>query len=127
MSNLTAILLILVTFALSSISLSFFLARGYERSDKIVTGVVNGVALPLKHRWLILVHDYLGLLSGGVFMLGVLAVGFFNAGAAASDHNVRGLAYLCAAMAGFGAVFHIILGASWIVHFVSVLRQAEQG
>jgi len=126
MSDLTTILLMLATFGLGTASVPFWLARMYERSDNIVTGVVDGVPISRKYRWLLLFNDYLGVSFGLTFVMCIWVIGFLSASEAASDPNVRRVAYFCAGMAGWGAAFNLLLGASWTVHFVSVLRKARE-
>jgi type IV secretory pathway TrbD component len=125
MSDLTAIVLMLAAFGLATASVPFYLARMYKRSDDIVTGIVDGVPISRKYRWLLLFNDYLGVSFGLTFIMCIWVVGFLAASEAASDPNVRTVAYFCAGMAGWAATFNLLLGTSWVVHFVSVLRKAK--
>jgi hypothetical protein len=52
----------------------------HNRSDAMITGMVRGVSLTRKDRWLILVQEWLPMASGvAVFDL-IVAVGLFEIG-----------------------------------------------
>jgi hypothetical protein len=67
----------------------------------------------------------LGVSFGLTFTLGVMAVGFIAASETMGDSSARNVAYLWAGVAVWGFLFNLVLGFLWVVHFVSVLRQAE--
>jgi len=125
MSDLTTIILMLAVFVFASLAAIFFLGRMHKRCDNILTGVVDGVPVSLRSRWLYLWHDYLGVSFALTFLLGVMAAGFVSVSEAVGDSSARNLAYLCAAVSGWGFVFNLVLGFLWVANLVSVLRQAE--
>jgi len=125
MSDLTLILLLLATFALMVGCLLFAMAKGHERMDEIVSGVVNGIPTGTKYRWLLFYLDYSGYFLVCVALLGVFALGFFKVAVLANDPNVAFVAYLCGGATAVGGAAMVTFVASWAVHMVSVLRQAE--
>jgi hypothetical protein len=55
--NTTVVLMALV---LANMSFHFFMDRLIrDRADAVVTGVIRGVAVPSKHRWLVLQNSWL--------------------------------------------------------------------
>jgi hypothetical protein len=127
MSDFTAVILLLAIF-IAALAAGALLARNmYGRCDDALTGIVNGVPIPLESRWRFFVHDYVGH-SFGITMLGwVAADGFYVAGRALGESPAAIVAYLCALTgAGFG-LFNFVLGVIWMRHFTAVLRQAEAG
>jgi hypothetical protein len=56
----------------------------------------------------------------------VITLAFIGIGQNVSDELVQTVAYLSALGYGFACVIWLILGGSWFVHFMSVLRNASQ-
>lgn len=125
MSELATIALILGLFLLA-LAVGTFLCRVmYKRCDDILSGVVNGVPIPMTSRWLFFIQDYVGVSSGVTIVGGVSAFGFVAMAEAASDSSAQSLAYVCAFIAAGYFFFNLLLGAIWMRHFASVLREAE--
>ena len=96
MSELATIALILGLFLLA-LAVGTFLCRVmYKRCDDILSGVVNGVPIPMTSRWLFFIQDYVGVSSGVTIVGGVSAFGFVAMAEAASDSSAQSLAYVCA-------------------------------
>lgn len=125
MSDLAAILLILATFAIASIATAAFVRRVHSRLDDIVTGMVNGVSVPMRYRWFMLFQDFVGNAFGIALILFIFMSGFLAAADVAGEPSVVNTAYFCAAGAGWGAVAILIFSFSWVVFLTSVLRQAK--
>jgi len=97
----------------------------HERGDALATGLMRGVPMSTKHRWLLLFNNWLpNALGVAVFSLCV-ALTLIAIAREASDRLVEVVAYLSAIGFGFACVFWLILGSSWLVWYVSLLREAE--
>ena len=125
MSDLATIALILGLFLLALVVGAFLCRVMYKRCDDILSGVVNGVPIPITSRWLFFIQDYVGVSSGVTMVGGVSAFGFVAMAEAASASNARTLAYVCAFIGAGYFFFNLLLGAIWMKHFASVLRKAE--
>ena len=88
MSDLTAILLILATFAIGSIATAAFLRRVRSRPDDIVTGMVNGVSVPMRYRWFMLFQEFVGNAFGIALILFIFMSGFLAAAEVAGNPSV---------------------------------------
>jgi hypothetical protein len=125
MSEFTTILLVLGAFGLAAICAALFVRRIHARLDDIVTGIVNGVAVPTRYRWFMLYQDFFGNAFGVAIILIVFMAGFLAAAEAAPAPSVRTVAYYCAAVAGWGGFQIMAFSASWVFFLRSVLRDAE--
>jgi hypothetical protein len=125
MSEFTTILLVLGAFGLAAICTALFVRRIHARIDDIVTGMVNGVAVPTRYRRFMLYQDFFGNAFGVAVVLIVFMAGFLAAAEAAAAPSVRTLAYYCAAAAGWGGFQIMAFSASWIFFLMSMLREAD--
>ena len=125
MSELAMIALILGLFLLALATGAFLLRVMYKRCDDILSGVVNGVPISLTSRWLFFIQDYVSVSSGVTMVGGVMAFGFVALAEAVSDSNAQALAYVCALIGAGHFFFNLLLGAIWMRHFASVLREAR--
>jgi hypothetical protein len=125
MSDLAAILLILATFGIAMIATAAFVRRVHSRLDDIVTGMVNGVSVPMRYRWFMLFEDFVANAFGCALMMFIFMFGFLAAAEVAGEPSVASTAYLCAAGAGWGAAAVLLFSFSYVVFLASVLRQAE--
>ena len=125
MSDLAAILVMVSMVGWTSICVAVMLKRLHQRCDDVMSGVVNGtLALP-RYRWLILFYDYVGIGFSVTLVFGVMAAGFFSASEFVDSQTAKNVAYLCGGAAVWAAFCHTLNVGGWIVHLVSVLRQAE--
>jgi len=125
MSDFTAIVLLLALF-LSGFFVCGFLSRTmYKRCDDILSGVVNGVSVSLRSRWLFVLHDYMGHVVGLSLVAGVMGIGMVAASEALGDSNAAVVAQVCAVPAFGFFFFALLLGIIWMRHFVALLRKAE--
>ena len=125
MSDVTTILLMLATFGLLVVSFPFLVRRAHQRCDDVATGLVNGASVSIKYRWLMLFQDYVANAFGIVIVTFPFMVGFLALAEAANSADVRNVAYVCAAAAGWALVAVLVFAFGWVAHLVSVLRQAE--
>ncbi|UCD23551.1 MAG: hypothetical protein JSW51_10970 [Gemmatimonadota bacterium] len=125
MSDLATILLLLAIFGLAAICAAVYVRRIHARIDDIVTGMVNGVAVPTRYRRFMLYQDFFGNAFGVALILIVFMAGFLAAAEAAAAPSVRTIAYYCAAAAGWGGLSIFAFSTSWVFFLVSILRQAE--
>ena len=125
MSDFTAIMLTLATLGVASLATVAWVRKIHARLDDIVSGVVNGVSVPMRYRWFMLFQDFVGNAFGLALILFIFMAGFLAAADVAADPSVVNTAYFCAAGAGWGAVTILIFSFSWVVFLTSVLRQAK--
>ena len=125
MSDLAAIFVMLAMIGLTSIGSAVAVNRLHQRCDDIMSGVVNGASASPKYRWLILFYDYVGIGFSVTLLFAIMAAGFFSASEFVDSQTARNVAYLCGGAAAWAAFFHTLNVGGWIVHLVSVLRQAE--
>lgn len=126
MSNLSAIGLILGVLIAGTLVMAVATHIVHLRGDAITTGVVRGVSVSIKERWMILFVDWIpASVAMGVFGL-ILALGHIAIAENVVDRNTQILAWLCAALAGFASAFWFILGTSYLIHCVATLREAER-
>jgi hypothetical protein len=125
MSEFTAVMFILATYGLLILCTTFLYIQALRRKDQIVTGIVDGVPVSMKHRWIMLFFEFIGYGNIVVILHGVFAIGYFRAASIVSDSVVGGVAFLCGAAAVFGAGATFFPAVVLAFYLVSVLRQAE--
>jgi hypothetical protein len=96
-----------------------------HRSDAIVSGVVRGVTVSIKHRWSRLYMRLLPNLVVGIIFHGTMALGWLIVASHMSSEEVRRFSYLMAFFTFGGFMLWLLLAPLWFWHLVSVLREAE--
>jgi hypothetical protein len=96
-----------------------------RRSDAVVTGVIGGVALPMRHRWMILHVRWVPLVVGIISWQTVLGMLWMLIGERAADQNVGLVAYLFAFIVFASAFGWLTLAPFWYLDLRATLRQAE--
>jgi hypothetical protein len=97
----------------------------HERGDALATGVLRGVPMSSKHRWLLLFQSWLPNALGVTLFSLFVTLALVAIARDADNRLVESLAYLCAMGFGFACAFWLVLGPSWFVYYLSQLRQAE--
>lgn len=124
MSNLNAIGLIFAILIFGGFVVSYTTHVIHMRSDSITTGIVRGVPISIKERWMILFHDWVPA-AFGIAVFGVLlALGQLEIAQQVNDEGIKLLAWLCAGLSGFSSAFWLILGISYFTNCVLILREA---
>jgi len=124
MSNLNAIGLIFAILIFGGFVITYTTHVIHLRSDAITTGIVRGVSISIKERWMILFHDWVPA-AFGIAVFGVLlALGQLEIAQQVNDEGIKLLAWLCAGLAGFSSAFWLILGISYFTNCVLILREA---
>jgi hypothetical protein len=126
MSNLNAIGLILVTLIAGSFFLTYASNTINKRADMIIVGVVEGVPVSTKHRYLMLYHIYLSQLGGVIAVSIVIAVGCLQIADSVTNSDVTMLAYLVAGLGAFAAVYGLVLGTSYFIYCLQLLRETKR-
>jgi hypothetical protein len=125
MSNLTAIGLISAV----TISSYFTVLRAdrqiHERGDAVITGLIRGVHVSIRDRWVILFQHWVPNVAGVMGFSFVLTVAFLAMAQNVNDELVETLAYLCAGLGSFIVIFWLLLGPFYFFYLTSILRQAE--
>jgi len=94
---------------------------------EVATGVIGGVPITRTYRGLMLYQVWIGYVVGAVACLIFMAFVNLQVAAQVTDTQVRALAYLGATMGAVGSRGCVLNAMSALVHFRSVLRQAEAG
>jgi len=119
-------LALLMVLTVAGYSFHFFLKTLIiNRADAVVTGVIRGVSVPTKHRWLVLQNSWLSNVGGLVVFDVVLSFGWLLLARNASADDVRLLAYLGCFLGFGGALAETAQGILWYLRLSSVLREAE--
>ena len=105
MSNLNAIGLILAILIFGGFVMSYTTHVVHIRSDAITTGIVRGVSVSIKERWMILFHDWMPAAFGIAVFGVILALGQLEIAQQVNDEGIKLLAWLSAALAGFSSAF----------------------
>jgi hypothetical protein len=126
MSNLNAIGLIFAIVIFGGFAVSSTTHVIHFRSDAITTGIVRGVSISIKERWMILFHDWVPAAFGIAVFGVILALGQLDIARQVDDEGIRLLAWLSAGLAGFTSAFWLILGISYFTNCVLILREAGQ-
>ncbi len=126
MSDLIAIQMMLATLGFMTLVVTWLVKRVHQRCDDIATGLVNGIPVSTKYRWLLLFQDYVASAFGITVLLFILALGFLATAEVAPNPIVTKVAYFCAAGAAWTFIGVLVFAVSWVIHLASVLRQAKQ-
>jgi len=98
-------------------------SKAREVAADIVTGVVHGVPVSMKYRWLSLYNVWMGYMAAVVLLTLILGLAAWQIGANVSDANVRLFAYLCAAYGGTAFIGASIRAVSQLVFHRALLRE----
>ena len=126
MAEPTIVVAILGSFALMVLSMAYLFVQAHIRKDQIVTGVINGMPVSAKHRWIMLFFDFLGYANACVVLLGVFAYGYFRVASALGDSLTGDVALLCGVAAAFGVgavLFPVII---LVFYMASVIRSEDR-
>jgi phage shock protein PspC (stress-responsive transcriptional regulator) len=125
MSDLAAIVLIMVI-GLAHFYVFILLDRmRKERENEIITGVIGGVAVSTRYRWLSL---YTSWISPATMQLGIsvlMVIVYLVMAENVDDEGVRLVAYSVAFFGSIGVLGSLMMSALGYVHLASVVRQAE--
>ena len=124
MSSLNAMGLIFAILIFGGFVISYTTHVIHIRSDAITTGIVRGVPISIKERWMILFHDWVPAAFGIAVFGVIMALGQLEIAQQVDDEGIRLLAWLSAGMAGFSSAFWLILGISYFTNCVFILREA---
>lgn len=91
--------------------------------DMIVCGVFDGVPMSRRHRYHKLSHIYVGQLGAVIAIAMIFAFGFASIADQSSDPAMRTWAYLVAGLGVFGALQWLVLGISYGLYCLRVLRE----
>lgn len=96
-----------------------------NRSDAIITGVIRGVPVSVKHRRYLLQTRFLIHGATLISIEGCLVVGWMVVGGNAGVEELKLTAYLAAFVNATGVLGWTLLFPFWYFHLAAVLRQAE--
>jgi len=105
----------------------FFLDRLVrDRADAVVTGVIRGVSVPTKHRWLVLQNSWLPAIAALIVFDSATTLGWILLGRNAGAEEAKLFAYLLAFLSFTGGTLGAIAQSIvWYPRLASILRQAE--
>lgn len=124
MSSLNAMGLIFAILIFGGFVISYTTHVIHIRSDAITTGIVRGVPISIKERWMILFSDWVPAAFGIAVFGVIMALGQLEIAQQVDDEGIRLLAWLSAGLAGFSSAFWLILGISYFTNCVFILREA---
>ena len=125
MSSSTAIALITANFLPMFFCFHYISKLANDVAAEIETGVLRGIPISTKYRRIMLYNHWVG------YGLGAVTCGIFAAilniriAAYVDDGDIKAVAYVAAVMAGVGALGWAANAVSELIHYRSVLRQAE--
>jgi hypothetical protein len=93
--------------------------------DKVVTGVVHGMAVPARHRLLMLLFDFWGFCNMAIIISAIFAGGYREAAKLVQEPGVRAVAQFCAGGSAFAAGAILVAAGALTAHMARVLREAE--
>jgi predicted secreted protein len=121
--TLLSILAVIITLFFGSVWVSKTIN---DRQDEILTGVVKGVPVSTKYRWIMLFTNWLPFVVFLVAFLFVMALGLLELARGAEDERIRLLGYACAVLPTSGAAFWSILGVIEFSNMLSALRDTTR-
>jgi len=91
----------------------------------VQTGVVQGMPIPIKSRWLWLYQVWTMYVLVITASAGALALAFFRIAERTSEADAKQVVLVFAFIAITGSVGNLLTGISAFINYVSVLREAE--
>lgn len=91
----------------------------------VQTGVVQGMPIPIKSRWLWLYQVWTMYALVITASAGALALAFFRIAERTSEADAKQVVLVFAFIAITGSVGNLLTGISAFINYVSVLREAE--
>ena len=111
---------------MANVWLYFYVDNSIERrADAIVTGIIRGVTVPIKHRRILLHLRWFGATAIVVCYYALTTVALVLFARNASSEKVALLAYLFAWFSFFAVFGSLGHGTLLYLHLRSVLREAE--
>jgi hypothetical protein len=126
MSGIYTVLAMVASFALMMLGLVPLFRMAHKRMDQIVSGVVDGLPVSTKYRFLMLTFDFAGYVLLGASLLIVFAAGFYqvsNMGGTAELSTFGKLcSYVCIGLLGASLLFTSYL----FFYMLSLVREAYE-
>jgi hypothetical protein len=122
MSDLTAVVAILATLLAAYWIAMYATDFCTRRGDQVISGVVEGVPMSKKARWMAI---YCQWLPSAAFLVGFLllvGVGLAQIAKGIDNHELTTFARVCGGFFALGGVFWALLGAFYLAHMVSAVR-----
>jgi hypothetical protein len=126
MSDFTTILLTLAIFGLMIICMVPLMKSGHQRMDQIVTGIVDGVPVSKKYRWLMLFYGFWADVLVGMILVTIFGTGFHKAADVAANPGVEALANFCAISCGALIASFLVLCLALTYYMGSVVRETKR-
>jgi predicted secreted protein len=125
MSDSTTIALIIASFFPGTFAIFYISKMTNDVGNEIVTGVIRGIPISTKARWLVLHQTWVGYVLGAVGCGVMIAALNVQIAAHATDAGIQTLAYMAAFFGAFAAIIWVLGAVSGFIYYRSVLRQAE--
>ena len=126
MSDLAALLSILVTVIVTFFGSYWVNSVINDRGDEILSGVVKGIPVSTRTRWLMLYTQWLPYTAFFIVFLSVIGLGFLEVGREIEHPRIKLVGYMCATMCAGGAAFWGILGSFLFANMFSAIREATR-
>ena len=96
-----------------------------RRSDAVVTGVIGGAPIPMRHRWMILYVRWAPLCVAIIVWQTCIGMLWMLIGENVADKNIGLVCNLLAFMAFVSAIAWLTLCPFWYLDLRATLRQAQ--
>jgi len=126
MSNVNAIGVIAAIFVSGGFLIMYVLKAQNEAGHEILTGVIRGLSVSTKDRWLMLFQTWIPRAALVLAFQFFFVMTFMTIARDTNDAGVRWLAYAGAAFTSLGFFGQLLFSISTFVRYSSTLRQAER-
>jgi hypothetical protein len=110
----------------SSLFVTYWAIRmANKRGDEALLGVLRGVPISTRTRWMILTTHYTGLAAFIVAFLTVTTFVLRELARNADEPAVATIGYMAVVLWGGSAVYCLATAAAWVYHASTVIRRAE--
>ncbi len=116
---------LLATYGLLIACTMYCFRLAFLRMDEIVTGVVNGLPVSVKHRWNMLFLGFNAYANGAAIIHAVFGLGYFQVASIVGDSAVGTIALVCGGACVWGAAAIVFPAIYLNVYLVSVLRSTS--
>jgi hypothetical protein len=126
MSSFQAIGLSSAIFIPTAFFVYYLAAKANHAAIEIYTGVIKGVSIPAKQRWIWLYQVYVNYALGIVVGSLVVALALYQVGESATDSGARMVAYVYAFVLATGSVATFLNAASGFLALASHIKSVER-
>lgn len=120
-----SLLWIMITTTSSFIVTFWAIRMANKRGDEALLGVLRGVPISTRTRWMILITHYMGLAAFLVAYLAVITFVLLELARNAVEPTVSTIGYMAVVLWTGGLIFLLVTAAAWVYHVSTAIREAE--